>query len=180
MLGPGRVMRLQLQQSKNAASARTTQQPEVTALRRLRKLPPFEQSLGATILMARESVMAPLRPILRDQNITEPQWRVMRIINDRSVAEATRLAEVAFLHAPSVTRILRELQRRKLVVRMPDPHDRRRSTVVLSGDGRKLVKTVSRVMVRILGEYSDRFSSARLERLMDELRALSSAVKGIE
>ena len=76
---------------------------------RIRKLPPFEQTLGAILLSAKEAVLAPMRPTLREYNITEPQWRVLRVINDRVAADASGLAEVVLLHAPSVTRILKEL-----------------------------------------------------------------------
>jgi homoprotocatechuate degradation regulator HpaR len=145
-----------------------------------RKLPPFEQSLGAVLLGAKEAVIAPLRPVLRDYGITEPQWRVMRVINDRGATDATGLAEVCLLHAPSVTRILKDLEERQLVVREPDVNDRRRNLVVLTPDGRDMVKGISRTMMRILREYSQRFGVERLEKLADELRALSAAIKGID
>jgi homoprotocatechuate degradation regulator HpaR len=145
-----------------------------------RKMPPFEQSLGATLIAAKETVIAPLRPILREYRVTEPQWRVMRVINDRGATDATGLAEVALLHPPSVTRILKELEERKLVVREPDANDRRRTMVALTAEGREFVKLISRTMMRILREYSERFGADRLERLADELRALSAAVKSVE
>src|SRR5215208_1751600 len=72
-----------------------------------RKLPPFEQSLAAIMLSAKESVIAPMRPILREHNTTEPQWRVMRVLNDRGATDASCLSDVGLLHAPSVTRILK-------------------------------------------------------------------------
>lgn len=145
-----------------------------------RKLPPFEQSLGAVLLGAKEAVIAPLRSILREYNVTEPQWRVMRVINDRGSTDATGLAEVSLLRAPSITRILKELEERKLVIRESDANDRRRTMVALSPEGREFVKMTSRVMMRILRQYSDRFGVERIERLADELRALSAAVKGID
>ena len=144
-----------------------------------RKMPPFEQSLGAVMLVAKESVIAPLRPILREYNVTEPQWRVMRVINDRGATDATGLAEVALLHAPSVTRILKELEERKLVLREHDPNDRRRALVALTPEGREFVRLVSRQMMGILRDYADRFGVERLERLADELRALSAALKAV-
>jgi homoprotocatechuate degradation regulator HpaR len=146
----------------------------------IRKLPPFEQSLGATLLVAREAVMAPLRPILREYGITEPQWRVMRVINERGATDATGLAEVSLLHAPSVTRILKDLEERGLVTRQADPGDRRRTVIALSPEGQKTVKESLRRMVRILREYSDRFGAERLERLMTELRAMSAVIAGVE
>ncbi len=149
-------------------------------IRRIRKLPPFKQSLGAVLISAKESVIAPLRPILREYNITEPQWRVMRVINDRAATDATGIAEVSLLLAPSVTRILKELEARKLIVREPDASDGRRMLIALSPEGREIVKTISRSIMRILREYSDRFGADRLERLQVELRALSAAVHGVE
>jgi len=143
-------------------------------------MPPFEQSLGAVLLGAKEAVIAPLRPILREYNVTEPQWRVLRVINDRGATDATGLAEISLLHAPSVTRILKDLEERKLIVRESDANDRRRTMLALSPDGREVVKGTSRNMMRVLREYSDRFGADRLERLADELRALSAAIKGIE
>ena len=145
-----------------------------------RKLPPFEQSLGAVLIGAKESVIAPLRALLREDRITEPQWRVLRVINDRGATDATGLAEVSLLRAPSVTRILKELEERKLIIREPDANDRRRTLVALSPEGREFVRATSRSMMHLLREYSTRFGPDRLERLADELRALSAAVKGIE
>ncbi len=146
----------------------------------IRKLPPFEQSLAAVTLSTKESVIAPMRPKLREYNITEPQWRVMRVINDRGATDATGLAEIGLLHAPSVTRILKDLEERKLVVRELDENDRRRSVVALTPEGREVVKVISRQVVQIMREYSDRFGAQRLERLVNEMRALSAAIKGVE
>jgi len=146
----------------------------------IRKIPPFEQSIAAVMLNAKEAVLAPMRPKLREYDITEPQWRVMRVINDRGTTDATGLAEVGLLHAPSVTRILKDLEERKLIVREPDANDRRRALVALTPEGREIVKTISRMVVRIMREYSERFGEQRLERLTNELRALSAAIKGVE
>jgi homoprotocatechuate degradation regulator HpaR len=146
----------------------------------LRKLPPFEQSLAAVIMSAKESVIAPMRPKLREVNITEPQWRVLRVLNDRGATDATCLSDVSLLHGPSVTRILKDLEERKLVTREPDVNDRRRALVALTPEGREIVKLISRDVLRVMKEYSERFGAQRLEKLTDELRALSAAIKGVE
>ncbi|MBT2187377.1 MarR family winged helix-turn-helix transcriptional regulator [Sphingobium nicotianae] len=145
----------------------------------IRKIPPFEQSLAAVTLSTKEAVIGPMRPKLREYNITEPQWRVMRVINDRGATDATGLAEVGLLHAPSVTRILKDLEDRKLVTRELDANDRRRTLVALTPEGREIVKVISRQVVQIMREYSDRFGAQRLEKLVTEMRALSAAIKGV-
>jgi len=146
----------------------------------IRKLPPFEQTIGAILIEAKEAVITPLRPILREHRITEPQWRVLRVINDREPIDATGIADVCLLHAPSVTRILKDLEARQLVIRTPDADDRRRSLIALSAEGREIVKSTSRAMVRILREYASRFGAERFDRLCIEVRALSAAIKGVE
>lgn len=149
-------------------------------MKQTRKLPPFEQTIGATLLIAKEAVIAPMRPKLREHDITEPQWRVLRVINDRGSADATALAEVGLLHAPSVTRILKDLEKRKLIRREIDPNDRRRSFVALTPEGREVVREISRNVLRLMREHSERFGERRLKQLADELRALSAAIADIE
>lgn len=149
------------------------------AARRARKLPRFEDTIGATLLIAKEAVIAPMRAKLRENDITEPQWRVLRVINDRGSADATALAEVGLLHAPSVTRILKDLEKRNLIMRQADANDRRRSFVALTPQGRQVVKDISREVLRVMREHSLRFGDQRLKRLADELRALSAAISDI-
>ena len=146
----------------------------------IRKLPPFEESIAAILLSAKEAVLAPMRPKLREFRITEPQWRVMRVINDRGATDATGLAEVGLLHAPSVTRILKELEHRKLIVREPDANDRRRTLVALSPEGLEVVKVISGEVLHVMREYADRFGAERLDALAGELRALSAAIRDVE
>ena len=147
---------------------------------RIRKLPRFEQTISAVLIGAKEAVLAPMRPKLREYNIPEPQWRVLRVINDRGATDASGLAEVGLLHAPSVTRILKELEARGLLVRETDPEDRRRTLAALTPEGRELFKIISRDVLRVMGEYADRFGQDRMDRLLTELRALTAAIKGVK
>jgi homoprotocatechuate degradation regulator HpaR len=146
----------------------------------MRKIPRFEESLGAIVLTAKEAVLDPMRPKLEEHDITEPQWRVLRVLNDRGATDATRLSEVCLLHPPSITRILKELEERQLLVRAPDARDLRRTLAELTPDGRDLVKVVSREVLRLWQAYSARFGAQRLEQLLDELQALSAAIKGVK
>jgi homoprotocatechuate degradation regulator HpaR len=148
--------------------------------RAVRKLPKYEQTISAALLSAREATIAPMRPKMKEFDVTEPQCRVMRVLNDRGAIDAGGLAEVGMLHSPSVTRILKELEARKLVVRETDPEDRRRSLVALTPSGRELAKTISRDVKRLTAEFSVRFGIDRMDRLLNELQAFTAAIKGVE
>jgi homoprotocatechuate degradation regulator HpaR len=143
------------------------------------KLPgllPYAQSLAGTLLAAREAVMAPIRPMLRQANITEQQWRILRVLNDEGALDPTRLAQLALLHAPSVTRILRDLLDRKLITRATDPTDGRRSFITITHQGCDLVDSTARHTQKVLMQYEARFGKQRLAALRRELAALTATI----
>lgn len=144
-----------------------------------RLLPPYRASLAGTLLAAREAVMAPIRPILREAGVTEQQWRLLRVLSDEGACDASRLADIAMLHAPSVTRILKELADRKLIVREADPSDGRRAVVTISASGRALVKRVGKKTRVLLDAYAGAFGKKRLAALQNELVALARAAGGV-
>lgn len=108
----------------------------------------FEYNLPMALLRARENIMARFRPILRDHNITEQQWRVIRALNssDEALAaglEPTLLAEKTLLHMPSLTRILKSLEEQKLITLNTVENDNRRKTITLSKRGQDLFNQIS-------------------------------------
>jgi homoprotocatechuate degradation regulator HpaR len=141
------------------------------------KLPPYRESLAGTLLKAREAVMGPIRPMLRDVGVTEQQWRVMRVLDNAGSLEPTTLSEAALLYPPSVARIVRELVERGLVSRLPHPTDRRRAVLSLSRSGRLLMSKTSMLTLKKLDDYAQRFGPARLAALVTELRAFSEAIR---
>lgn len=146
-------------------------------MKQIRKLPAFEQTIGSVLLEIKEAVSAPVRLMLREFKISEQQWRIMHVINDRGAMDISGLAEIGHFHLPSVSRILQELVERQLVVRQQDERDRRRTLVTLTPEGHAVVKIISRQMTRLIQEYSHQFGIKRFDRLVDELRAFSSTIK---
>lgn len=145
-----------------------------------RQLPPYRESLAGRLLSAREAVMAPIRPILRTAGVTEQQWRVLRTLTDEGGIDVTTLAYNAMLRPPSLTRILKELTERKLVIREADAEDGRRSIVTISPAGRALVDETTAAYLATLDRYADTFGVDRFQALLDELAVLTDAIAGPE
>ncbi len=122
--------------------------------------------------------MAPVRPLLRDAGITEQQWRVLRVLIDQGSIDLSTLAVKSLLRAPSVTRILKELQGRKLVTREVDPIDARRSIVAITPAGRALVDETTTATLAMLDRYADTFGVERLRSLLKELELLTRTISG--
>ena len=77
----------------------------------------FSMSLPMSLLRAREAAMQHFRPMLRSHGMTEQQWRVMRALASKRTVEFSELVDMTFLLAPSMSRILKELENRKLIAR---------------------------------------------------------------
>jgi homoprotocatechuate degradation regulator HpaR len=99
----------------------------------------FSRSLPMALLRAREAVMRRFRPALRDRQVTEQQWRILRALAHLGPTEVTALAKTTFLRAPSLLRILPDLEARHLISRQKLESDRRRAVVKLEREGLRLI-----------------------------------------
>jgi homoprotocatechuate degradation regulator HpaR len=129
-------------------------------------LRPFSKSLPMALLRARETVMRHFRPSLHALGLTEQQWRVLRALACKDEIEVTALADLTFLLPPSLTRILRVLERRKLVRRRADPGDLRSSLISLAPRGRTIVAKHGNHSEHIYRVLEQQFGEARMQILM--------------
>lgn len=140
------------------------------------KLRSFSRSLPMALLLAREAVMNRFRSSLRLFDITEQQWRVLRALESRQEIEVTALAQVTNLLAPSLSRILRDLEARALIVRRPVPGDQRRSLISISESGTALIDSVAPYSESIYAEIAETFGKEKMDNLQKLLRELTDAL----
>jgi len=112
----------------------------------------IQLSLPMQLLQAREAAMAHFRPMLRGHDLTEQQWRVIRVLASEASLDAGELARRSLLLAPSLSRILTHLEAQEMVVRDPDPTDQRRSVLRLTAAGRKKFAAVGPDSEALYGE----------------------------
>jgi homoprotocatechuate degradation regulator HpaR len=132
----------------------------------------FSRSLPMSLLRAREAVMRQFRPSLRNHGLTEQQWRILRALAAVDAIEVTELAHVAFLLGPSLSRILRDLEARRLIERKVAKADLRRAVVSISAKGLKLIEAVAPNSEAIYAAITKRYGARRLAELQDMLHAL--------
>lgn len=135
----------------------------------------FSQSLPMALLRAREAVMRRFRPALRRQGVTEQQWRVLRALADAGALEITALAQATFLLAPSLSRILPDMEARGLISRRQLDSDLRRSAISLEPKGVRLIAAHAPDSERTYEAIARRFGPQRLEhlfRLLSELEGV--------
>jgi homoprotocatechuate degradation regulator HpaR len=99
--------------------------------------------LPLALVRARECVMAHFRNLLRRYNLTEPQWRVLKTMEEIATVELSELSRRTALLMPSLSRIVRELELRGYMQKAADQRDLRRILATLTARGRLLVEAVS-------------------------------------
>ena len=129
-------------------------------------------SLTLTLLQAREATMAFFRPALNAHDLTEQQWRVIRILRQQGELESHQLAELACILKPSMSGVLKRLERDGVVARRKSPEDQRRVFISLTDKGQQAFLAMSEEMARNYERILSQFGEAKLEQLMQLLNEM--------
>lgn len=141
----------------------------------------FTQSLPMALLQAREAAMRLFRPLLAKHDLTEQQWRVLRALSaSPDPLDVGSVAEATFLLAPSLSRILSNLEGRNLISRTPFENDQRRAAIRLTHDGNTLVADVAPQSEAIYNQIEMAFGAANLNDLLTQLASLRDSTTGLE
>jgi len=139
------------------------------------RLRDFSKSLPMSLLRAREALMRHFRPGLRHFGVTEQQWRVLRALSSVPCSEVLALAQSTFLLAPSLSKILKGLEKRGLIDRRTPDEDMRRGLVSISPRGLELLERAGRHSETVYREIARRFGADRIAALQQMLAELEAA-----
>ena len=128
-----------------------------------------------------------LRSLL-DQRFAETDLSVaqaavlVRAVHEKQPARATQLARELMADAAGMTRLLDRLEAKGLVVRRPDPHDRRAVVIEPTHAGRALVPRIAPVFARTMADLLRGFDEPETEALLCGLQHardnLATATRG--
>src|SRR5260370_25822013 len=153
------------------ARNKSAERPGAAAARRakIRRVPmrEFSRSLPMSLLRAREAVMRHFRASLRNYDLTEQQWRLLRALASVDTIEVTELARVAFLLGPTLSRILRDLEARRLIERRVAKADLRRGVLSIPDKGIKLIDPGAPASEATYAHITRRHAARKPPRLHD-------------
>ena len=144
-------------------------------LRQQRSFRSIEEEVFVGLQLVADRVMAPWAGYLREAaDLTPVQYNVLRILRGAGQEGlwAGEVAERMVARSPDMTRLLDRLERRGLVRRTRDPHDRRAVRVRITAAGRDQLAGLDDVAKRRLGSAFGDLDRARLESLRDTLEAI--------
>jgi homoprotocatechuate degradation regulator HpaR len=125
----------------------------------------------------REALAMHFRKIFVQHDLTDPQWRVLRILSQVDEIDVSNLARKSYLMRESLSRILRDLGARGLILRRVSNTDARRFFHSLTPKGRNLLEEVSPAFNPVYKEIEARFGVDRIEDLNKRLAELLAAIQ---
>lgn len=134
----------------------------------------LSEYLSYLLTSANQQMRSGLTKSIGNGELTEEQWRILRLLGDEEGFSMGELAEGALMNGPALTKCIDKLVSRGLVQRAGDPTDSRRVLVFITDTG---LKTMSRVGKRIDEHHAsieDGFGPAKTKQLK---KLLASFVK---
>ena len=139
----------------------------------------FSESLPMRLYRALHAVMPRFRAIYSEHGLTEPQWRVLRVLWERGEIAFRDLAEATLVPAPSLVGVVDRLQAAHLVTRRRPPGDRRQALVRATARGRALERRVTPAVEAVHAELRAALDPATYAGLATGLDALAALGAGI-
>ena len=130
-------------------------------------------SINIGLIQAREALMTQFRPILNQANITDQQWRIIRLLAENGTLDFQDLANQACILRPSLTGILTRLEKAGLAVRLKPSNDQRRVYLKLTAEGEKLYQSIGAQVDERYDAIERAMSKEKLSHLKSLLAELS-------
>lgn len=125
----------------------------------------MHDSLTIALLQAREVAMGYFRPIIKRHNLTEQQWRIVRVLAENSSTEFHALAFRTCILRPSLTGILTRMERDGLVLRLKPVSDQRKLYVSLTKEGQTLYEHAQAQVEEAYQQIETEFTAEKMQRL---------------
>lgn len=110
--------------------------------------------------------------------LSMPQFRVMMFLARNGGRSLSTAAEHMGIALPLASKLIDALVERDLVLRRPDPDDRRRLTLALTAQGQSLVEATRRMAQGHLARRLGALDDAQLQRLSDAMASLRGLLAG--
>ncbi|GLR09350.1 homoprotocatechuate degradation operon regulator HpaR [Mixta theicola] len=134
----------------------------------------MHDSLTIALLQARETAMGYFRPILNHHNLTEQQWRIIRILAEHRSLDFLALAKEACILRPSLTGILTRLERDGLVFRLKPLNDQRKLFASLTPQGAALYQEASSEIEAGYQQIEEQFGPQKMKQLKSLLQEFNA------
>lgn len=135
----------------------------------MKKHSPPEPRLGELLLSLRRKIMESCRKEGLPNHLSMPQVEILSFIGPDGSATMKEIADHLKITPPSVTTMIAEMEKKKIVERKADPADRRRVSIIFSKSTQKIYSSILEKKKEVLTSMLSRLSAhdkKELERII--------------
>ena len=140
----------------------------------LKELRSIDYSLPMQLLRATKSATSLFRVMLHSHQLTDQQWRIIRVLAGKKNIETFELARQSMVPPPSPTRILKNFEKTGLITRKSDNRDLRKTLINLTPAGWEIFDQVSPEAERIYFAIEEKVGKQELNQLLKSLQKLNT------
>lgn len=125
----------------------------------------IEKSLGFIIYRTALAMRGAMQRALKEQrfDITPEQFGILLLLQEAEGLSQKEIGSILFKDKPNISRMLDVLERKKLIFRQPA--DRRRFSIFLTEEGKKLTEKILPVRLKLREQAFDGLLARELEIL---------------
>ncbi len=127
---------------------------------------PSKAGLGFYLREAYRAFSRQFQTRLARHGVTHGQWVVLWLLSQHGTLTPMALSREAGIKKASATAVIEELERRRLIVRDPDPRDRRKVNLMLTRTGAGLVTELIACAVATNAMVDTQLSAPEVETLV--------------
>ncbi|UPQ90295.1 homoprotocatechuate degradation operon regulator HpaR [Vibrio sinaloensis] len=132
----------------------------------------YENSLPLQLIKARDIAMHFFRPVLADNDLTEQQWRVLRVLDTKGAIDFSTLSKETCILSPSLTGIISRLEKHGLVTKEKSPHDGRQFYIHLTDKSQSLLEQLRPQIEQQYVALKEALGESKYQQLSDLLNEL--------
>jgi DNA-binding MarR family transcriptional regulator len=138
--------------------------------------PPAPPSLLYMIKQLELATRANLDALLRPAGVTALQYTALTVLERRPTMTSADLARHSFVRAQSMWDLVGALERRGLIIRDVDPHNRRRRLIALTEEGRRFLAEYDPLVADLEARMLQEIDARGRDNLRDYLNACRKAL----
>lgn len=112
------------------------------------------------------------RPVLADNDLTEQQWRILRVIDTKGSIDFSTLSKETCILSPSLTGIIGRLEKQGLVTKQKSAYDGRQFYIHMTDKAAALVEQLRPQIEEQYVALKEALGESKYEQLSDLLNEL--------
>jgi len=132
----------------------------------------FDKSLPMMLYRTLDTIIPRYRAVFKKHDISEQQWRILRVLWENEKCTTAELASKALLPSPSLVGIIDRMTSKGLVARDRSEEDRRVVRIGLTAKGRSLEAELKPQIDRVYEEMVSQCDGADWRMMMATLQTI--------